>query len=281
MRWFLLIFFSIIVLPAFTTKAQFSFELSIETAIRVGNTDQFSVNGTLLSGRIEKSKVYFLEDGTKLTIQNIISSKSATSVPVASAGEHVSLAFSCADFMPGHGDVLRGITTRPAYGSVSGRGYAKPLAEGVLSCRINGKLYRAVTVTKPVFIRASNVLDLFFKAADESVIWLQLNGFSEITEMPHKTSSDTSVHDMQWVCKIAYMPEGYRPTDMPTFYKGYEDFKGNSGIIVTAINRYAKTITLEFSGILAPNKRMVDENGASGLFYITEGRIDQIGWDEF
>lgn len=261
--------------------AQFTFELKVDYAMRVGNTDQFSVNGTILTGRLEKGKTYFLEDGTKLVIENIISSKSASSVPVASANENVSLALTCKDFLPDRGDVLRGITTRPSIGGGAQRYNTNQLPEGILSCRINGKLYRSKMVSKPVYIRSSNMLDLFFIAEDESVIWLQINGFSEIETMPHHTKSDTSEKTPSMVCKVAFMPKGFRPTDMPTGYKAYEDMKGNSGIIITALNRYKKTIALEFSGILRPNKKLLEDGTGSGLFYISEGRVDNVGWDEF
>ncbi|MCF8293570.1 MAG: hypothetical protein K9I70_07145 [Chitinophagaceae bacterium] len=279
MRTFLLALLCLVL--SVQTYAQFTFELKVESAMRVGNTDQFSVNGTVVTGRLEKGKIYFLEDGTKLVIENIISSKSASSVPVASANENVSLALTCKDFMPDHGDVLRAITTRPSM-SVGGPRYnTNQLSEGVLSCRINGKIYRAKMVSKPVFIRASNILDMFFIAEDESVIWLQVNGFSEIATTPHNTKSDTSEKNPSLVCKVAFLPKGYRPTDMPTDYKAYEDMKGNSGIIITALNRYKKTVALEFSGILRANKKLLEDNGSSGLFYISEGRVDNVGWDAF
>jgi hypothetical protein len=262
-------------------EAQFTFELKVDYAMRVGNTDHFSLSGTILSGRLEKSKIYYLEDGTKLLIDNIISSKSATSVPVALVNENVSLAITCKDMEPGRGDILRAITTRPSFGNALPKYNANQLPEGILSCRINGKMYSAKMVSKPVFIKAANILDMFFIAEDESVIWLQLNGFSDISELPHNAKSDTSEKNPSLVCKVAYMPKGYRPTDMPTNYKAYEDMKGNSGIVVVSLNRYKKNIALEFSGILRPNKRILEEGTGMGLFYISEGRVDNIGWDEF
>jgi hypothetical protein len=38
---------------------------------------------------------------------------------------------------------------------------------------------------------------------------------------------------------------------------------------------------LEFSGILRANKKLLEDNGSSGLFYISEGRVDNLGWDAF
>ena len=275
--WLCLLFLN----ASLSCLAQFTFELQVEYGMRVGNTDQYAVSGVIKSGRIEKGKTYFLEDGTKVVIENILSAKSATSVPVANSNESVSLAITCKNYEPGRGDVMRGITTRPSYGMGNTRYNPNQLAEGILSCRVNGKMYKAKMVSKPVYIRASNVLDLFFIAQDESVIWLQLNGFSEVENSPHKTTSDTSEKNLSLVCKMAFMPKGYRPTDMPTNYKAYEDMKGNAGIIITSLNKYKKTIALEFSGILRPNKKLQDEESKAGLFYISEGRIDNISWDEF
>ncbi len=279
MRTFFCLLFSLFFsLPAFS---QFAFELKVDYAMRVGNTDQFSVSGTILTGRLEKGKTYFLEDGTKIVIENMMSSKTATSVPVALEKENVSLAFTCKDFVPEHGDIMRGITTRPTFGGSAPKYNANQLPEGLLTCRINGKLYKAKMVSKPVYIKSSNMLDLFFIAEDESVIWLQINGFSDIQNVPHQTKSDTSEKNHSLVCKVAYMPKGFRPTDMPTNYRAYEDMKGNSGIVITSINRYKKNIALEFSGILRPNKKMIEESTGGGLFYISEGRVDNVGWDEF
>lgn len=273
--------FLFLLLCSMNMVAQYSFELKVDYAMRVGNTDEFSLSGTIISGRIEKNKVYYLEDGNKVEVKNIISSKSATSVPVAAINENVSLAIVCKNMEPGRGDMIRGIATRPSFGQVFTPTNTKQLPEGILNCRINGKMYKAKMVSKPVYIKESNVLDMFFMAEDESVVWLQLNGFSEIETLPHNAKSDTSVKEHSLVCKIAFMPKGYRPTDMPNNYRAYEDVKGNAGIIVTSLNRYKKTIALEFSAILRPNKLLMQEGGVNGLFYISEGRVDNIGWDEF
>jgi hypothetical protein len=262
-------------------SAQFAFELKVDNAMRVGNTDEYAVNGTIVTGRLEKGKIYFLEDGTKVEIKNMISSKTATSVPVANSNENVSLALTCKDFVPTHGDMMRGITTRPSMNGNITKYNANQMAEGLLSCRLNGKIYHAKLVSKPVYIRSSNILDMFFIAQDESVIWLQVNGFSEIEEVPHQLKSDTSQKNMSLVCKLAFLPKGYRPTDMPTDYKAFEDMKGNSGIVITQLNKYKKTIGFDFSGILRPNKKLLELNENAGLFYITEGRVDNVSWDEF
>ena len=57
------LFFTVFIHAA---SAQFVFELKVDYARQVGNTDQFTLSGTILSGRLEKGKTYFLEDGTKL-----------------------------------------------------------------------------------------------------------------------------------------------------------------------------------------------------------------------
>jgi hypothetical protein len=265
-----------------SASAQFSFELKIEYAMQVGNTEQYSVSGIINSGRIESGKTYFLEDGSNFVVKNIISSKSATSVPIATTNENVSLAVLCKTMELGRGDIIRAISTRPTYSGSIHRYNADQIPEGNLRCRLNGKQYNAQSISKPVYIRVSNVLDLFFMAEDESVIWLQLHGFSDIENIPHQSKSDTSEKNHSLVCKVVFMPKGYRPTDMPNRYIGYEDCKGNAGIIVTNLQRHKKKLALEFSGILRPNETMYNDNPAtSGLFYITEGRVDNIGWDEF
>ena len=125
------------------------------------------------------------------------------------------------------------------------------------------------------------MLDMFFEGEDKSVIWLQLNQLTEIADIPHYAKSDTSVKNLMMVCKVAYMPEGYRPTDLPNNYRAYEDMRGNSGIMVTFLNKYEKKISLEFSGILRPNEKILIDKPNAGLFYITEGRVDNISWDAF
>jgi hypothetical protein len=275
-------FFSLILLMiTFQSYSQFTFELSVDYAMRVGNTDQFSLSGTIQSGRIEKGKTYFTENGAKIQVLNIISSKSATSVPVAVTSENVSMAITCEGFDVGRGDIIRAMNSRPSFSSNLPNYHENQLPEGILSCRLNGKVYRAKSVSKPVYIKKSNILDLFFIGEDESVIWLQINGFSDIEMIPHHAKSDTSEKSMSMVCKVAYMPKGYRPTDLPNHYKAYEDLKGNSGIIITSLNRYKRNISLEFSGILRPNKRLLEDGGEAGLFYMSEGRVDSISWDPF
>ena len=80
--------------------AQYAFELQIEYSTRIQNSDQFSISGIVQKGRIENGKDYYLEDGTKLIINNLISAKSATSVPVASAPESVSIGITCKNYWP-------------------------------------------------------------------------------------------------------------------------------------------------------------------------------------
>jgi hypothetical protein len=47
------------------------------------------------------------------------------------------------------------------------------------------------------------------------------------------------------------------------------------------LNKYEKKLSLEFSGILRPNMKIIEEKPAAGLFYVNEGRVDNIGWDAF
>ena len=266
---------------ALSVKAQFAFELKVEYANRINNSDFFSISGTLLNGRVENGKSYYLENGIKLDIKNVISTKSATSVPVASAPEGVSLSIEAKDFYPDRGEILKGISSRPTLSGSTMNFSATKMAEGQLSCKLNGRMYTSMTISKPVLMKQADMFDLFFEAEDKSVIWLQINQFSEITNTPHQAKTDTSNHDRKFVCKVAYMPKGYRPTDQPGSYACYEDFRGNAGIIIKQIDRYHKKMAFEFSGILRPNAKMQEENPNAGIFYITEGKVDNIGWDVF
>lgn len=266
---------------ALSATAQFAFELKIEYAMRVQNSDMFSVSGTVISGRVESGKSYFLEDGEKIDIKNLISSKSATSVPVAAENENVSVSIMGKNFNPDRGEVLRCVTSKGSYTGSYVPAHANKFPEGQLNCKLNSRMYTAMQVSRPVYIRQSDVMDFFFQAEDESVIWIQLNDFSEIKSTPHSAKTDTSEKDRSKVCKVAFLPKGYRPTDMPNNYVAFEDVKGNAGILITYIDRYRKKIGFEFAGILRPNELLRAEKPNAGLFYVNDGRVDQIGWDEF
>ena len=264
-----------------TVLAQYTFELKIEYAMRVQNSDMFSVSGVITSGKIEADKTYFLDDGTKMEVKNLISSKSATSVPVASAQENVSVSIFCKDFRPERGTTLKGIANKPVYSGSYTKAYTNMMPEGQLTCKLNSRMYTSAQISKPVYIKQSDVLDIFFEAEDQSVIWIQINDFSQIKSTPHQTKTDTSDKERMNVCKVAFLPQGYRPTDMPNNYKAFEDQKGNAGVLIKYIDRYKKKIGFEFSGILRPNAKILEEKPNAGLFYLQEGRVDQIGWDEY
>jgi hypothetical protein len=276
---FLLI--ALFVFSAHELQAQYAFELKIDYAMEVQNSGMYSISGTILSGRIESGKSYYIDDGQKVEVKNIISSKSATSVPVAGEQENVSISLQCKDYQPDRGEVLRCISGKPVYGGSYVKAHANMMPEGSLTCKLNSRLYESQQISKPVYIKTADVLDLFFEAEDQSVIWIQFNDFSQIKSLPHQTKTDTSLKDRMNVCKIAYMPKGYRPTDMPNNYVAFEDVKGNAGILITYIDRYKKKLGFEFTGILRPNAKVLEEKPNAGLFYINDGRVDQIGWDEF
>lgn len=271
----------ILLLFYINSQAQYAFELKIDYAMRVGNTDQFSISGELLKGRLEDGKYYYSEGGSEFKVTKIISSKTATTVPVASAGEAVSFSALSKNWEPMRGDELKAVTTRPTYTGNNIRYSANKLQEGQLSCKVNGRPYTSFMVTKPVRMRNADMLDLFFEAEDKSVIWIQLNKLTDMKEIPLQTKSDTSNKERMYVCKFAYMPEGYRPTDLPNNYRAFEDLRGNAGVRVIYLNPYEKKIAFEFNGILRPNSKMLEVNPNAGLFYITEGRVDNIGWDDF
>lgn len=49
------------------------------------------------------------------------------------------------------------------------------MPEGILSCKINGKMYDSKSISKPVYMRQADVMDLFFEAENQTVIWIQIN----------------------------------------------------------------------------------------------------------
>ena len=262
--------------------AQYAFEMKIDFAVRVRNDDdKFSISGTLLSGRVEKGKTYYAENGSKLEVNNIISQKSGTTTPVANSPEMVALAITCSNYNIERGEVLKCASSKAAYYGNNSSFNPGKMPEGELHCKINGRMYTSFQVSKPVLIKDVDVLDMFFEAEDKSVIWLQLNNFSEIKNIPHATKTDTSNKERAYVCKVAYLPYGYKPSDGANNYRGYEDVKGNAGIAVVFLDKYNKKIGLSFSGILRPNEKIVQEKPNAGLFYITEGRIDNLSWDAF
>lgn len=262
--------------------AQYAFEMKIDFAIRVNNNDDlFSISGTLLSGRVEKGKTYYAENGSKIEVNNIISQKTGTTSPVANSPEGVALSITCKNYNIERGEILKCVSTKSAYyGNNNGFNPGK-MPEGELYCKVNGRMYSSFQVSKPVLIKDVDVLDMFFQAEDKSVIWLQLNNFSEIKNIPHATKSDTSNKERLYVCKVAYLPKGYKPSDGANNYAGYEDVRGNAGIAVVYLDRYHKKIALSFSGILRANENMLKEKPNAGLFYITEGKIDNLSWDAF
>lgn len=262
--------------------AQFAFELKVNYSRQVQNSNQYAVSGSVLSGKIENNKTYYLEDGTQFDVKNIISAKSATSVPVALQNENISMNIVSKKFEVMQGETIHCITNRPGYGGESVRTYANKIPDGMVQCKVNGKLYEGRSVSKPVLMRQADVMDLFFISEEtQSVIWIQINNFSQIRDTPHLLKSDTSIHDRSLVCKLAFMPKGYRPTDMPNNYLAFEDYKGNAGVMITHIDRYKKKFSLEFSGILRPNELLLEERPNAGLFYITEGRVDAVYWEEY
>ncbi len=259
--------------------AQYAFELRVDYSSRVENTYQYSIGGTLEKGKIESNKTYYLEGGAELVVTTVISGASGTTVKEVNAVQKVSLALYSKSFKPEQGVLLKGISTKPQYGGYMVKDYAYKMPEGVLSVKLNGVATKARQISKPVYSKKADVLDLFFETESKAVVWLQLNQFSKINSIPYNLKTDTSNADKSQVCKIIYLPNGYRPTDLPNNYMGFEDVKGNGAMLITRLSKYNKQITLEFNGILRANKRLKQEKPDAVLFYITEGRLDNSSWD--
>ena len=279
MRYGLFLF--ILFFSAIRVEAQYAFELKVDLVSRIGNQDLFSISGTLISGRVENGKTYYDTKGAKFDVKNVISSKTATSVPVAAIGEQVSLSVSSKDLDAGRGEVMQCISSRPLQQGMAVRSYGPTLPEGAIRCKMNGRQYSSKVISKPVYMKEADVLDMFYKADDETVLWLQINNFSKIQQFPHTTTTDTANKERELVCKVAYMPKGFRPTDLPNNYIAYEDVAGNASITITNINRYKKSISFDFMGTLRPNRKLLEEKPNAGLFTIQEGHADNITWDAY
>lgn len=275
------IFLLFLLLSAYCVQAQYAFELKVDLVSRIGNQDLFSISGTLVSGRVENGKTYYDTKGAKFDVKNVISSKTATSVPVAAVGEQVSLSVSSKDLDAGRGEVMQCISSRPLQNGMAVRSYGPTLPEGAIRCKMNGRQYSSKVISKPVYMKGADVLDMFYKAEDETVLWLQINNFSKIQQFPHTTTTDTANQVRELVCKVAYMPKGFRPTDLPNNYIAYEDVAGNASITITNINRYKKSISFDFMGTLRPNRKLLEEKPNAGLFTIQEGHADNITWDAY
>ncbi len=266
--FFIILFFSI------SVHAQYAFELEVDYSAQIQNSENYSVSGKLLKGKIENGKTYFLESGAKLDIINIISSTTGTSINIAEAPQAVSIGFKSKDYEPKQHVKINGISTKPEQRGFVVKTYADKIDEGSLKCNVNGMSFVAKQISKPILTKQSDILDMFFKGSYDRIIWLQVYNFSKIKMAPQELNliEDTA----KAYCKIKFLPKGFLPTDFPNNLKAFENGIDNAGIVITKYLDYNKEIGLEFNGILKPNKLIVTENPEAGLFYITEGRIDKI-----
>jgi hypothetical protein len=267
---------------SFTLHAQYSFELKVDYATQIGNTNDYSVSGTLLKGTIENGKKYYLTSGAEFDVQNLMSAKTATSVNSAKAPEKVSIGLKCKNFNPKTGVVIKGISTQPNYsGMQMTNNRLDKLPEGILKVNINGMQFTATQISKPIKTKAGDVLDMFFKTKGTEVFWLQIGNLSKIEELPARVVSDsTLVGTDEPYCKIAFMPDGFLPTQLPNNYKAYEDKTGKASILITNLKKYTFQATIEFAGPLAPNWKILEENENAGFLTLTNGRVDKIVYEE-
>ena len=263
------------------SNAQYAFELEVDFSTRIGQTDNYSVSGTLRKGKIESGKKYYLTTGAEFKVVNLMSAKTTTSVNKVVAPEKVSLGLKCKNFEPKQNVVLFGIATQPSYGGQTVRTYKDKMPEGMLKVKVNGMLLKAKQISKPIKTKSGDVLDMFFKTKMGSVFWLQIGNLSKIENLPMRVPCDTTlIGTEEPYAKIAFMPDGFQPTDLPDNYKGYEDKLGKASILVTSLKKFTFQASIEFGGRLPANWKLKEENPTAQPIKLTEGRVDKIVYDE-
>lgn len=271
-----------LLLISLSVHAQYAFELEVDFAHQIGNTENYSVSGQLLKGKIASGTKYYLSSGAELQVINVMSAATATSVPEVVAPDRVSVGLICKKFTPQQHVVLKGISTQPNMnGQFVQGGFTDKLPEGMLKVNINGMQFTALQVSKPIKTKASDILDMFYKTKSGGVFWLQIANLSKVETLPARLVADSTLIGGETpYCKIAFMPDGFLPTDLPNNYKGYEDKFGQASILITNLKKYTFSGTIEFGGPLRPNQKMLEENEKAGPLQLTNGRVDKLIWDE-
>jgi len=278
MRWLGLVLFCCV---SFMANGQYAFELEVDYSARIGNSDNFSVSGNLIKGKIQKGKKYFLTSGAELKIVNLMSAKTATSVNQAVGPEKVSIGFESKNYKPKQKVVLQGISTQPSYGGRFVQSSSPKMPEGFLQVKVNGMMFKAKQISKPIKTKSGDVLDMFYKTKSGSVFWLQIANLSKIETLPMRVPADTTLIGTEDpYCKIAFMPDGFQPTDLPNNYKGYEDKLGRASILVTQLKKYTFQATIEFGGMLSANSKLKLDNPTAQPIKLTNGRVDKIVYEE-
>ncbi len=276
-----IVFGFILLFSSFFSSAQYAFELEVDYSTQIGNTDNYSVSGKLLKGKIENGKKYFTTKGAELNVINLMSAKTTTSVDKAVAPQKVSVGLKCKNFKPKQDVIIQGIATQPNYGGTPVHTFHDQLPEGVLQVKVNGMLFKAKQISTPIKTKAGDVLDMFFKTKTDGVFWLQIGNMNQIETLPIRLPADsTLIGTQQPYCKIAFMPDGFLPTDLPNNYKAYEDKFGNASILITTLKKYTLQATIEFGGPLRPNWKILEENPDAGILTLTDGRVDKIIYEE-
>jgi hypothetical protein len=262
-------------------NAQYAFELEVEYSTQIGNTDNYSVSGNLLKGKIENGKKYYLTSGAEFKVMNLMSATTATSVSKTVAPQRVSVGIISKNFKPEQKVVLKGIATQPSYGGELVKTYANQIPPGMMQVKINGMLFKAKQISKPIRTKLGDVLDMFYKTKSGGVFWLQIGNLSKVENLPLRIVSDSTLEitDTPY-CKVIFMPDGFLPTQLPNNYKGYEDKFGKSSILITRLKKFTFQGTIEFAGILQPNSKIKEENPDAQPIKLTDGRVDKFLWDE-
>jgi hypothetical protein len=151
----------------------------------------------------------------------------------------------------------------------------------MMQVKINGMLFKAKQISKPIRTKLGDVLDMFYKTKSGGVFWLQIGNLSKVENLPLRIVSDSTLEitDTPY-CKVIFMPDGFLPTQLPNNYKGYEDKFGKSSILITRLKKFTFQGTIEFAGILQPNSKIKEENPDAQPIKLTDGRVDKFLWDE-
>ena len=81
-----ILFYLLFTLPLYL-HAQHAFEIKVDYSMQVQNSEQYAVSGSVLSGKIESNKTYYLDDGTNSRLHVVV----FTAQPIGQYGRYIDL----------------------------------------------------------------------------------------------------------------------------------------------------------------------------------------------